>query len=95
MNTHNQNKIVMPGDCYKLYMDIRNELEKDPNVNSNLKTIISRYEDIKPRAAERISNVTELLFELEQRQTVRYISGYVYIFHFYKYIDIKRYQLRI
>ena len=95
MNTHNQNKIVMPGDCCKLYMDIRNELEKDPNVNSNLKTIISRYEDIKPRAAERISNVTELLFELEQRQTVRYISGYIYIFHFYKYIDIKICQLRI
>ena len=95
MNTHNQNEIVMPGDFCKLYMDIRNELEKDPNVNSNLKTIISRYEDIKPRATERISNVTELLFELEQRQTVRYISGYVYIFHFYKYIDIKRYQPRI
>ena len=67
-------------------MDIRNELEQDPIVNSNLKTIISRYEDIKPRAAERISNVTELLFELEQRQTVRYLSDYIYIFDFYKYM---------
>ena len=71
MNSNDSN--VTPEDR-RLYMEIKNRLERDPNITSNLKYIVSRYEDIKPRTAERITNVTELIFELEQRCTIRYVS---------------------
>ena len=41
---------------------------------SNLHSIMTRYEGIKPRAKERSGNVTELILELEQRCTIRYVD---------------------
>ena len=72
MMNSNQQGNVMPEDR-RLYMEIKTRLERDQNVTSNLQEIVSRYEDIKPRAAERITNVTELILELEQRCSIRYI----------------------
>ena len=73
MNLHRQ-ETVTP-DNRRIYMEIKTRLERDSNVNSNLKDIIQRYENIRPRSAERISNITELILELEQRCIIRYING--------------------
>ena len=56
----------------RMYMEIKTRLERDPHIKSNLPSIISSYEGIKPRARVRICNVTELLIELEQRCIIRY-----------------------
>ena len=63
--------LVLPEDR-RMYMEIKTRLERDPHIINNLQDIIHRYEDMKPRAKERISNVTELILELEQRCTIRY-----------------------
>ena len=64
--------LVLPEDR-RMYMEIKTRLERDPHIINNLQDIIHRYEDMKPRAKERISNVTELILELEQRCTIRYL----------------------
>ena len=57
----------------RMYMEIKTRLERDPHIKTNFPNIVSSYEVIKPRARERIRNVTELLIELEQRCIIRYI----------------------
>ena len=69
----NSHAIVSPEDR-RMYMEIKTRLERDQNIHSNLHNIMTRYEGIKPRAKERIGNVTELILELEQRCTIRYVE---------------------
>ena len=63
--------LILPEDR-RMYMEIKTRLERDANISSDLQNIVLRYEGIKPRAKERISNVTELILELEQRCAIRY-----------------------
>ena len=69
MDAANQASIL--SEDRRMYMEIKTRLERDPHIKSNLPSIISSYEGIKPRARERICNVTELLIELEQRCIIR------------------------
>jgi len=59
----------------RMYMEIKIRLERDPHIKSNLPNIVSRYEGIKPRARERICNLTELFLELEQRCIISIDAG--------------------
>ena len=70
MDSNNQT-LILPEDR-RMYMEIKTRLERDSNISSDLQDIVSRYESIQPRAKERISNVTELILELEQRCAIRY-----------------------
>ena len=71
-NTHNLRMI------YQAHKDLIKKLDTDCNVTSHLKYIISEDENIKPRAAGRISNITELITELEIRRTLRYMYTYIW-----------------
>ena len=79
----------------RMYMEIKIRLERDPHIKSNLPKIVSRYEGIKPRARERICNLTELFLELEQRCMIRYrkfyrifYDGTLFLFIFVLLVDI-------
>ena len=69
MDSNNQ-AIVLPEDR-RLYMEIKTRIERDQEIHSNLRNIMTRYEGIKPRTKERITNITELILELEQRCYIR------------------------
>ena len=71
----NNEMLILPEDR-RMYMEIKTRLERDANISSDLQNIVLRYEGIKPRAKERISNVTELILELEQRCIIRYHEFY-------------------
>ena len=76
MDVANQASIL--SEDRRMYMEIKTRLERDPHIKSNLPSIISSYEGIKPRARERICNVTELLIELEQRCIIRYYYHFMF-----------------
>jgi len=59
----------------RMYMEIKTRLERDPHIKTNFPNIVLSYEGIKPRARERIRNVTELLIELEQRCIISIDKG--------------------
>ena len=69
MDSNNQAN-VLPEDR-RMYMEIKTRIERDQVIHSNLHNIMTRYESIKPRTKERITNVTELILELEQRCYIR------------------------
>ena len=68
------NHAIVSSEDRRMYMEIKTRLERDQNIHSNLHNIMTRYEGIKPRTKERIVNVTELILELEQRCTIRYVD---------------------